>query len=220
MPCPVFFVHTFETVGRCRVGELQSSLDALAAEDLQPLSAGQVLDRTAFLVTLVNRASAELSRTVRHAENRQAAEHDGLKSMRSWLVGHARLAPAEASRVVRAGRVLEHFPVMAAGFAAGEITAAQIEVVAKVVGPGEVTRAAEQGVDLDAFDRDWAIIAAGARHDVLVEAVALFDAALDPDGAESDPTRGGRRCITQFAGWAFARRLVPGVEGGEEGRAA
>src|SRR3954447_19237875 len=94
------------------MGELQSAVDALAGEDLQLMSAGQVLDRTAFLVALVNRANAELSRTVRHAENSQAAEHDGLKSMRSWLVGHARLAPAEASRVVRAGRVLEHFPVM------------------------------------------------------------------------------------------------------------
>src|SRR3954467_11597930 len=216
----VFFAHTFEVVRRCRVGELQSSLDALAADDLQPLSAGQVLDRTAFLVALVNRASAELSRTVRHAENSQAAEHDGLKSMRSWLVGHARLAPAEASRVVRAGQVLEHFPVLAAGFAAGEITAAQIEVVAKVVGPGEVARAAEQGVDLGAFDRDWAVIAAGARHDVLVEAVALFDAALDPDGVEPDPTEGRRLTITKHADGSITGRFDLDAVGGEKVQAA
>ena len=57
-------------------------------------------------------------------------EHDGLKSPRSWLIGHARLSPAEASRIVRAGRALEQFPAMAAGFAAGEITAAQVTVVA------------------------------------------------------------------------------------------
>src|SRR3954447_14683390 len=202
------------------MGELQSAVDALAGEDLQLMSAGQVLDRTAFLVALVNRANAELSRTVRHAENSQAAEHDGLKSMRSWLVGHARLAPAEASRVVRAGRVLEHFPVLAAGFAAGEITAAQVEAVAKVVGPGEVARAVEQGVDLGAFDRDWAIIAAGARHDVLVEAVALFDAALDPDGAEPDPTEGRRLTITKHADGSISGRFDLDAVGGEKVQAA
>src|SRR3954447_18890037 len=202
------------------MGELQSAVDALAGEDLQLMSAGQVLDRTAFLVALVNRANAELSRTVRHAENCQAAEHDGLKSMRSWLVGHARLAPAEASRVVRAGRVLEHFPVLAAGFAAGEITAAQVEAVAKVVGPAEVARAAEQGVDLGAFDRDWAVIAAGARHDVLVEAVALFDAALDPDGLEPDPTEGRRLSIARHADGSVSGRFDLDAVGGEKVQAA
>src|ERR1700709_2630477 len=119
------------------MGELQSALDALAAEDLHGLSQGQTLDRTALLVAVVNRASAELTRTVRHAECTQAAEHDGLKTMRSWLIGHGRLSAADASRIVRSGRVLEHFPVLAAGFAAGDITAAQVNVVAEKVGDGE-----------------------------------------------------------------------------------
>jgi lysozyme family protein len=39
------------------VGELQSALDALAAEDLHGLSDGQVLDRTALLVAVANRAT-------------------------------------------------------------------------------------------------------------------------------------------------------------------
>ncbi|WP_460683360.1 DUF222 domain-containing protein, partial [Modestobacter lapidis] len=116
------------------MGELSSALDALAAEDLHGLSDGLVLDRVAELVRVVNRATAELARTVRHAGCTQAVEYDGLKSTRSWLIGHPRLAPAEASRIVRSGRVLEHFPVMAAGFAAGDITAAQVDVVAGAVG--------------------------------------------------------------------------------------
>src|ERR1700710_1268847 len=116
------------------MGELQSALDALAVDDLHGFSDGQVLDRTAMLVAVVNQANAELTRTVRHGECTQAAEHDGLKSMRSWLIGHVRLAPAEASRIVRSGRALEHFPAMAAGFAAGAITAAQVNVVAEQVG--------------------------------------------------------------------------------------
>src|ERR1700712_4367614 len=106
---PVDFVHTFEVVGRCPVGELQSALDALAAEELHALNEGQVLDRTLMLVALVNRANAELTRTVRHVECTQAVEHDGLSSPRSWLIGHARLAPAGGARVVRGGRGLGHF---------------------------------------------------------------------------------------------------------------
>src|SRR6195952_3118293 len=143
------------------MGELQSALDALTVEDLHVLGADSVLDRTAFLVAARNRLDAELTRTVRHGDTTQAAEHDGLKSMRSWLIGHVRLAPGEASRIVRSGRVLEHFPALAAGFADGHITAAQVNVVAENVGDRERARAAEQDVDLAAFDRDWATIAPG-----------------------------------------------------------
>lgn len=132
------------------MGELTSVLDALAADDLHDLSDGQVLERVALLVAVANRANAVLTRTVRHAETTQAAEHDGLKGMRSWLTGHARLAPAEASRIVRSGRALEHLRALAAGFADGDVTAAQVNVVAAAVGPAEVARAAEQGVDLAA----------------------------------------------------------------------
>ena len=115
------------------MSELHSALDALAADDLHLLADGQVLDRTAMLVQLGNRVAAELTRTVRHADTSQAAERDGLKSMRSWLIGHVRLSPADASRIVRSGRALEHFPVLAAEFAEGAVTAAQVNVVAEKV---------------------------------------------------------------------------------------
>ncbi|WP_299959205.1 DUF222 domain-containing protein, partial [uncultured Modestobacter sp.] len=138
------------------MSELMSALDALATDDLHGLSDGAVLDRTALLVAVQNRVAAELTRTVRHGELTQAPEHDGLKSMRSWLIGHMRLSAAEASRIVRSGRVVEHFPVLAAGFAEGAVTAAQMDVVAVAVGEPERARAAEQDVDLGAFDQVWA----------------------------------------------------------------
>ena len=50
------------------MSELQSALDALAVEDLHGLTNGQTLERTAVLVQLANRVSAELTRTVRHGE--------------------------------------------------------------------------------------------------------------------------------------------------------
>ncbi|MGY1751221.1 DUF222 domain-containing protein [Modestobacter sp. SYSU DS0511] len=202
------------------MGELSLTLDAVATEDLHVLTDGEVLDRTALLVAARNRLDAELTRTVRHAKLTQAAEHDGLKSMRSWLIGHQRLAAGEADRLARAGRVLEYFPAVAAGFAAGSITAAQVEVIAKVAGPGEVARALEQGIDLAEFDQTWAVIAAGAPHESLKVAVQLFEAALDPDGPEPDPTEGRRLSIAKHADGSVTGRFDLDAVGGEKLQAA
>ncbi|MGY1748935.1 DUF222 domain-containing protein [Modestobacter sp. SYSU DS0511] len=202
------------------MSELTSALDALAAEGLHGLTDGEVLDRTGLLVAVANRVAAELTRTVRHAEATQAAERDGLKSMRSWLIGHVRLAPVEASRIVRSGRALEHFPVLAEGFAAGVVTAAQVNVLAERVGPGEVAKAHEQGIDLAEFDRTWAVIAAGAPHESLKVAVQLFEDALDPDGPEPDPTEGRRFTIVKHADGSVTGRFELDAVGGEKVQAA
>ena len=202
------------------MGELQSSLDALASDDLYALTDGELLDRTALLVQVVNRASAELTRTVRHADTTRAAEHDGLRSMRSWLIGHARLAPGDASRIVRSGKALPHFPALAEGFAEGVITAAQVDVVASAVGERERAEAAEQGVDLTPFDEAWASVAAIAPHETLKTAVAAFDAALDPDGSEPDPTEGRRLSIAKHADGSVTGRFDLDAVGGEKVQAA
>ena len=202
------------------MSEFRSALDALAADDLFDFSAGQVLDRTALLVQLGNRVAAELTRTVRHAETTQAVEHDGFTSVRSWLIGHTRLAPNDASKIVRAGRALEHFPALAAGFADGDVTPAQVDVVASKVGPAKVARAHGQGIDLAAFDRDWALIAASASHDVLKEAVELFDAALDPDGPEPDPTEGRGLTMVTHADGTVTGRFELDAAAGEKAKAA
>ncbi|MGY1857096.1 DUF222 domain-containing protein [Modestobacter sp. SYSU DS0290] len=197
-----------------------SALDSRVGEELHGLRDGAVLERTALLVAARNRLDAELARTVRHAELTQAAERDGLKSMRSWLLGHARLSVGEASRVVRAGRVLESFPALAAGFERGEVTAAQVDVVAGAVGPGEVARAEEQGIDLAAFDSAWADVARGAPHASLVVAVRAFEDALDPDGPEPDPTEGRRLSIATHADGSITARLDADAVGGEKFKAA
>ena len=202
------------------MSELRSALDALAADDQNGLSDGEVLGRAALLVAARNRLDAELTRTVRRGELAQAAERDGLKAMRSWLIGHARLAPAEASRIVRSGRALEHFPALAAGFAEGAVTAAQVDVVATAVGPSERARAAEQGIDLGLFDQAWAEVAVESPHQSLVVAVRAFEAALDPDGVEPDPTEGRRLTIAKHADGSVTGRFDLDAVGGEKVQAA
>ncbi|MBY3554845.1 DUF222 domain-containing protein, partial [Modestobacter lapidis] len=181
------------------MGELTSALDALAADDLKPMFGPQLLDRLGELLVLQNRVAAEVARTVRECELTQASEHDGLKTTQSWLRGHGRLSSGAASRLVHAGRALEHLPAVAAAFAAGEVTAEAVAVVAKAVRPDRLAAAAEQDIDLAPFDQAWAMVAAEQPHDRLIEVVQLYEAALDPDGPEPDPTESRRLTLARHA---------------------
>ena len=174
------------------MGELQSALDALAAEDLDGLVAPQLLDQTALLMRARNRLDAELTRRVRRCDVIQAAEHDGLASMASWLRGHVRLSAGEVRRLIGNGRVLERLPAVAAGFADGHITAEQVAALAPATRPENLTRAAAQGVDLAEVDAVLAETAATRQHAQLGRVVHHYLARLNPDGIEPTPPRGAR----------------------------
>src|SRR3954454_16101001 len=135
------------------MGELQSALDALAAEDLSSMVGSQLLDRLGPLLVLQNRIAAEVTRTVRRCELTGAAEHDGKKTAASWLRGHGHLTAGEAGRVVRSGRALEHLPATAAAFAEGTLTAAQVATIAPIADDAARAAASEQGVDLGVIDQ-------------------------------------------------------------------
>jgi hypothetical protein len=93
------------------MGELQSALDALAADDVSSLVPRQQLDEITRLLEARNRLDAQLARRVRAAELQQAAEDDGMKSMQSWLRGHGRLSPPQpGSWSVTAGRWTTSLP--------------------------------------------------------------------------------------------------------------
>ena len=189
------------------MSELRSALDALAVDDLHALPVGALLERTADLVEFVNRASAELTRTVRHADVVGAAEHDGLRTMQSLLRGHHHFSTGAAAAVVRAGRVLEHLPRLEAAFAEGAVTAAQVGVVADALRPCDIAAAAEQDVDLDAFDEAWTEVARTLPHAKLATAVNAFHNALDPDGSEPDPTEERRFTMTRHANGSGSGRF-------------
>jgi hypothetical protein len=202
------------------MGELSSALDALAAEDLHAMVSPQVLDRVTELVRVANRVAAELTRTIRHAESTQAAEHDGLKTMQSWLRGHARLSPAAASRLVGNGRALEQLPAVAAGFATGAIAAEQVGVVAPVVTGERLAAAAAQDVDLAEVDAALAEVAATQPHVQLGRVVAHYLARLDPDGPEPDPTEGRSLTLSKHVDGCVSLRGQLDAVGGEKLQAA
>ena len=202
------------------MGELESALDLLAAEDLHGLAAPQHLDRTARLVGARNRIDAELARGVRAADVAQAPEHDGLKTMRSWLRGHARLSPAAARQIVGNGRALEHLPAVAAAFADGQVTAEQVSVVAPVAALDAQVAAVVQGVDLGEVDATLAGVAATRPHAELGQVVHHYLSRLDPDGPEPDPTEGRSFTISQHLDGSRSIRSELDAIGGEKLEAA
>src|SRR4051794_7546390 len=202
------------------MGELQSAVDALAAEDLTPMFGSQLLERLGPLLVLQNRVAAEVARTVRACELTGAAECDGLKTMQAWLRGHGHLSSAEAGRVVRSGRALEHLPVVAAAFADGDITAGQVAMIAPIAGDEARAAAEAHGVDLGAIEESLVAVAAGESHDRLPQVVHVYREALDPDGSEPDPTEGRRLTITRHAHGSVTGRFDLDAVGGEKVQAA
>jgi hypothetical protein len=196
------------------VESLLGSRDAAPLTDL--VTDGQVLDRTALLVAVGNAVDAELTRTVRRAENMQAPERDGQRSMRSWLRGHVRLSARAAARIVGNGRALDQLPAVAVAFAAGAVTAEQVAVIAPLAAVDVQTEAVGQGVDLAAVDEVLAEVAATQDHAALAAVVQRFLDRLDPDGPEPDPTEGRSLSLTRHTDGSVSGRFDLDAVGGEK----
>ncbi|MBM7806640.1 hypothetical protein JOD57_002477 [Geodermatophilus bullaregiensis] len=202
------------------VGALLAAIDDLADDDLHAMLGPQLNERLRGLLTASNKLAAHLARVVRQGELAQAPEHDGLKSMASWLRGHGHLSDTDASRLVRTGRALEQLPAVEAAFAAGSITAGQAAVIAQIGEPDNVAKAAAQDVDLGEVDAALAVVAAAKAHKELAEVVQGYLARLDPDGPEPDPTEGRRLVIAKHADGSISGRFDLDAVGGEKVQAA
>ena len=198
------------------MSELLSALDALAADDIDDLSAGAQLDRIRTLVAAQNRLAAVVTRAVRTADLTQAVEYDGQTSMKSWLRTHTRLSEGAARRLVEAGRALEDLPAVQEAFAAGAISAEAVTAIAPVAAPDRLTRATEQGVDIDEIAATLAVLATEVPSHRLREAVAFYTRHLDPDGTEPDPTDGRSFTMSRLLGGAFTGSFVLDAVGGEK----
>ncbi|MGY1615242.1 DUF222 domain-containing protein [Geodermatophilus sp. SYSU D00691] len=200
--------------------EVASALDALAGEDLHALPAEDLLERTADLVTLRNRIDAELARTVRIADGKQAFAGDGMATAQAWLRGHGRLARAAASQVVRNGRALELLPAVAAAHAAGALTGDQVAVLGQLTQPRHLRLIAEADGDLAGIAQQLVTFALGHAHAELDDLVHAFLERLDADGPEPDPTEQRSLTFTRRAdGRLFFRGELDAV-GGERFQAA
>src|SRR4051794_3835187 len=168
----------------------------------------------------MNQMAAELARTVRVAENRQAFQTDGMTSTQSWLRGHCRLSRSSAGQVVSNGRALELLPAVAAAHAAGEVTADQVALIAKITQPRWVALIEQQDGDLAGIGAVLAGFAATHRHDELARVVHTFLDRLDADGPEPDPTEARFLTIGKHTDGSITFRGHLDAVGGEKLQAA
>jgi Domain of unknown function (DUF222) len=203
------------TGSRDALTSLEGDLEALTAQDLHGRSDAELLDRSRRLVAARNRLDAALAASVRRAENQQAAEHDGLKTMRSWLTTHTRLANPAVLAVVRQGRAIEVLPAVEAAYLAGRITADHVETIAEIVQPEHLDRAIAQHIDLGEVQTALLQIATTQPHRALQAAVGRYIDLLDPDGTEPDPTEQRSLTVVQHPDGMVAGGLTLDRHGGE-----
>jgi len=184
------------------------------------LSDGELLDEIAAAIAERNQQDARLARLVRVAENRQAPERDGLRSMTSWVRGHGRLSAAAAHRLVLNGRVLEHLPALAEAHNAGLVSAEHVSVAGQILTPERLAAAAAAGVDLTVIDAVLTQVAIEHPHADFVHAVRHYLADLDPDGPEPDPTGRRRLTVAKHADGSLSFRGELDAIGGEKLQAA
>jgi hypothetical protein len=198
------------------LADLEGVLDRLADVDLTGMFGPQVLERTQRLLCARNRLDAQLARTVREGELTQAADHDGKKTMQSWLRGHGRLSAGAAHRLVATGRALEHLPAVAVAFVAGRVTAEAVAVIAPVAREEHRAAAVAAGVDLAAVDAVLADTAATRPLDELGQVVHHYLERLDPDGTEPDPTEGRTLSMSAHPDGSWTGRFELDAVGGQK----
>ncbi len=164
---------------------------------------------------MTDRWTALQAAAVREAETHQAAEFDGLTSMRSWLRMHTRLSGAAVTGLVTEGRAMAALSAVEAAFLAGEITADQVDTVAVIAAPENADRAAAQCIDLLDIEQAHVTIAATQPHRKLAEAVGGYMARLDPDGPEPDPTEDRALALVQHPDGSVTGGLTLDQHGGE-----
>src|SRR4051812_18560948 len=131
-----------------------------------------------------------------------------------------RLSAGEVRRLIGNGRALDQLPQLAAGFAAGAVTAEQVAVIAPVAAVDTVAAAVAQGVDPAAVDAVLAEAAATRQHVQLGRVVGHYLARLDPDGPEPDPTEGRSLTLAHHSDGTVALRGQLDPVGGEKLAAA
>jgi hypothetical protein len=186
-----------------------------SAVELDGLSDGGLLDHVQDLVAEQNRIAARLARAVRAAENRQACEHDGLKTMKAWLRTHTRLSGAAIAGVVREGRAIERLTAVEAAFLAGAVTADQVDTIAEIVKPENLDRASVQDIDLGVVESALLTVATTQPFTRLATAVGAYLARLDPDGREPDPTEERSLVLVQHPDGMVTGGLTLDQHGGE-----
>jgi hypothetical protein len=135
---------------------------------------------------------------------------DGARNAAGWLLTRCHLPKAQARRVVRRGRSLRQLPECTRAWAAGDITAAQVDVV-------DALRD-ESSEEALARDEEMLVTQASTlRYDHFVRAASYWQQLADPDGAEeTEERRRAKREVyldASFGGMWFGSMTLDPISG-------
>jgi len=157
------------------LGGLSEAIDVLVETDVADLDRFSRLARIEALQQQLSRLQAELTRTVGVAD----AQHDidGV-TMASWLAWKTHVPKAQAAVSVANARALRRMPAVEEAFAAGEVSADHVRVLAAAC------RANRER--FDKVEDELVADARTCRFDGFARRVAYFRQDADPDGVEAD----------------------------------
>ncbi|MEQ1873173.1 MAG: DUF222 domain-containing protein [Ilumatobacteraceae bacterium] len=151
---------------------------AMSATDLAALARG--LDRDRRI------AEAALATLVHQVAMTGAFTSDGHRSVKAWGRATCNWSGAEASRFLRAGRMLARFESAATAAASGDLGVAQMHALASAVANPRVAE------HLDASEELLVSQASLLDYDDYVTLLAHWEALADADGAHRDHERAHR----------------------------
>src|SRR5918995_6809893 len=112
------------------MSELRSALDGLLVVDDAALSDDQLVADLDEVEHATRQLDVVRARRLAELERREVWSRDGHLSVASWLAARHRLSHTVAASHMRTARALEAMPVMAQAFAAGDVAASAVTLLA------------------------------------------------------------------------------------------
>jgi len=174
---------------------LTTAIDALLTIDADPLDDTDIHDLVVELGRQTSRLEAAHCRIINRWDRRRIWADNGSKSPAVRLARETRMRPSDASRLVHRARALEAMPAATEADAAGEITGAHVDLVARCDRTWRNTTFAEsEAVLVDSCTTPW--------FDNAVRAIDYWKQLADRDTCDDDAEldREGRHAA-MVSGW-------------------
>lgn len=117
------------------VARLRTGIAEMAGDDLNDRHTDEVSERLVGLLEIAERLDAEVTRVAAEWTRRRGWEADASLSPTAWLAHRAPVAKTEARRLVKAAKVVNASPPLAAALATGTTTSPHIYALAAVMSP-------------------------------------------------------------------------------------
>jgi hypothetical protein len=190
--------------------QVRLALAALAGEDRTHWTTKSMSERVLELLEVQERLSAEILRLVGVWQRTRAWEADGSLAATSWIEHRVPLSRSEARRVVKAARIADEHPALGEALAAGDVTVAHLDAVAKVTSRHREPLLSDHA---EVLTEQAAQLSIADFSTVMRRWAALADDALATDTHEQRHERRHVHASVTLDGWVAGAFLLEPVIG-------